>query len=95
MERINHTPITERITKFLYGLVTPFRGEAPDYMSNHYRPSAQRDVGKSASEAAGVQLVIQGMQLEPQLQLERTDVAHQEFLQITNRGWDSEGNYHG
>lgn len=54
-------PMSQRL-KRAFGFLFNHIQAAPDHMSDHYRPSAQRDVGKSAAEAAGVQLVIQGMQ---------------------------------
>jgi hypothetical protein len=52
---------------------------APDHMSEHYKPSAQIDVGKTAAQAANVQLVLNGLEI-----MQINDMTH---------GWDSEGRY--
>jgi hypothetical protein len=49
----------ERAGRIVRRALTLLPNSAPDYMSNHYRPSAQRDVGKSAAEAANVQLILE------------------------------------
>lgn len=52
---------TSRIRR-IAGFVLDHIRSAPDHASDHYRPSSQIDVGKSAAKAADVQLVIEGLQ---------------------------------
>jgi hypothetical protein len=60
MEKNQDQPET-KVSKVVHYLADHIR-HAPDRQSNHYRPSAQRDVGRSALEARRVQIVIEGLQ---------------------------------
>lgn len=58
---------------------------APERHSNHYRPSTQRDVGKTAAQAAAVQLVIEGLQ-----EYQPSPIV----VEDRSTGFDADGNYH-
>lgn len=51
-----------RAKRLLRFLIDRHLSEPTPAMSDHWKPSPQRDVGKSASEAAAVQLVLEGME---------------------------------
>ena len=51
-----------------FGFLFDHIRNAPDHLSDHYRASAQRDVGRSARDAAGIQLVMEGMQ-DPRVEM--------------------------
>lgn len=87
-------PMSQRL-KRAFGFLFNHIQSAPDHRSDHYRPSAQRDVGKSARAAAGVQLVIGGLEAVPKI--ERTELAQVELaerlMKTELNRWDSLGNY--
>ncbi len=75
LRNANLAPLTYRLKRAVHFILDPHIHSAPDCQSEHYRPSVQRDVGKTAREAAGVQLVLEGLQ-EPMLPIiERPDAA--------------------
>lgn len=63
MERQPRFRAFERVNQVAHAVLDHFR-HAPDHYSDHYRASAQRDLGNSAFKAAGIQAVIMGLQVE-------------------------------
>lgn len=59
---INLAPVKERFWRAVHYIVDHVHREPFSAMSDHWRPSAQRDVGKTARQAAGVQMVIAGLE---------------------------------
>lgn len=57
-----YTERTSRTARILRFLALRHTTEPFPAQSDHWRPSAQRDVGKSATEATGIQLVIAGLE---------------------------------